>query len=403
MHRFLPHGKRRALGWIVPLVLLSAALLAASVLRRPRQNELIASHRDWIIMGTYLEVTVYRPAAASSAADGDLLAAHRAVAEVDERMSLYRPDSELVALNERAGEGPIDVADPTLEVLEAAQHYGRLSGGAMDVTIQPIVELWGFYQLEATSPPPAAEIGAALENVGIDRVVLGAGTVALPAGTQLDLGAIAKGYAVDRALAELLARDVPAAFIDLGGSVGAMGRPPGNRLWRVGVGHPRGENQLLGNVQLTEGAVATSGDYERYLEFEGRRFSHLLDPRSGWPVEGVYAVTVIAPNGTAADALSTAAFVLGPEDGLALLARCEGVEGLVVRPVYKEGKPMELAVTMTPGLDAGGPTPFEVEPGFVGTPRVPQELVALTPMPNCVLPLFQSASEQLPPSPRLRP
>lgn len=326
--------------WLTaPLLVLAVAWTVGTFLYTSSQDNLVPAHRTWTLMGTILEATVYRPAKATKLAHADLETVHREVLKIDHLMSLYRPDSELVAFNTQSGAGPIKVSSTTFQVLQASQHYTRLSGGALDVTIQPLVQLWGFYRMERTSIPPPEKIQAVLGQVGVDRLNLdgSAGTAALATGSRLDLGSIAKGYAIDQAVAALRARGVQAALIDLGGNIGVLGQPPDGRPWTVGIKHPRGDS-LIGLLRFREGAIATSGDYDRYFEVEGRRFSHLLDPRTGWPAEGLYAVTVIAPNATTADALSTAAFVLGPERGMALLSNCKNIEGLLVQPPENEAE-----------------------------------------------------------------
>lgn len=303
-------------------------------------------------MGTLLEVTVYRPAGEDAAATADLRAAYEAIAEVDRRMSLYRDDSELSALNDTAGSGPVGASPALLEVLQAARRYGSLSRGAFDVTVEPLVQVWGLYFFERDELPAATQIEAARRRVGHHRIRLDveAGTVGLEEGTHVDLGAIAKGYAVDRALARLSERGVPAALLDLGGNIGVLGTPPGESSWEIGVRHPRDTDSLLGSLRLDPGrSVATTGDYERFVEIDGERYAHVIDPRSGWPVRGIFAVTVVAPDGIAADALSTAAYVLGPRDGMALLEACAGVEGLVVTPAA-ENESAGLRVELTSGL-----------------------------------------------------
>jgi thiamine biosynthesis lipoprotein len=340
-------------------------------------------------MGTILEATVYRPAAAIPLAHADLEAIHQAVLEIDRMMSLYRPDSELVALNNRAGMGPFEVSTPMFQVLQASQHYTRLSGGALDVTVQPLVELWGFYRMERTSIPPPAEIQAVRRQVGAHRLELDAveRTAALAAGSRLDLGSIAKGYAIDRAVAVLRTRGVPAALIDLGGNIGVLNQPPGERPWAVGIQHPRG-NDLIGLLQFGGGAIATSGDYDRYFEVEGRRFSHLLDPRTGWPAEDLYAVTVVAPNATAADALSTAVFVLGSDKGMALLSDCPGVEGVLIQRLGEVGEgnrdAAQLMVSTTTGSTREEAVSFLLESETATTLRTVQKRPEPPALPNCV-------------------
>ena len=321
---FLAYNPRSLLVLMVATVLLACA---------PSPDDLVLQRRDWVVMGTTFSVTVYRPVSETRLTSDDLQAAHDAVDKIDQLMSLYRADSELMALNARAGEGLSPVSTQTFDVLEAAEHYAQLSESAIDVTVQPLIELWGFFRVEMAAVPPQERIDAVLQRVGIDRMTLSAAdrTVALESGTALDLGSIAKGYAVDQALDALRARGVPAALVDLGGNIGVLGQAPGGRPWVVGIRHPR-EGRLIGQVRFERGAVSTSGDYERYFVVDGKRYSHLLDPRTGWPVDGLHSVTVVAPNATAADALSTAAFVLGPARGIALLDKCEGVEGLLVEP-----------------------------------------------------------------------
>ena len=392
----VPARKRKPLyrrAWpIAPLLVLAVVWTVATFLPTTSQDDLVPERRAWTLMGTTLEATVYRPASATSLAGADLEAVYSAVVEIDQRMSLYRPDSELVALNAQAGKDSIKVSAPTFQVLQTAQHYSGLSGGAFDITVQPLVELWGFYRMERTSIPPLAKIQAVLHQVGTERLDLDAEarTAALATGSRVDLGSIAKGYAVDRAIAALRARGVPAALIDLGGNIGVLGQLPDGRPWTVGIKHPRG-NRLIGLLRFREGAIATSGDYDRYFEVEGRRFSHLLDPRTGWPAEGLYSVTVVAPNATAADALSTAAFVLGPERGIGLLAACQGVEGVLVHPVGggAEGvqNSAELAVSITMGQTEDGTVSIVLEPGITATMRSSHERAEPSAIPECVLPI----------------
>ncbi len=353
-------------------------------------------------MATTLDITVYRSVSDSAVAAADLEAAYAEVVSIDHLMSLYRPDSELSALNAKAGEGSVPVSDATLDVLTAAKHYERLSDAAVDVTIQPLVDLWGFYRVKQAAVPPQDKINAVLQLVGMDRITLNSSdnTVTLDAGTSLDFGSIAKGYAVDRALKVLRARGVPAALVNLGGNIGVMGHPPAKRPWVVGVQHPR-EGRLIGTIRFWDGAVSTSGDYDRYFEAGGKRYSHLLDPRTGWPVEGVYALTVVAPNATAADALSTAAFVLGPARGMALLNSCADVEGLLIEPQgdrargnveRDEANPEDLIVTMTTGsapdpdvfLQADEGVSFIVEGGRGVTLGPVVQTVDHAPLPDCV-------------------
>jgi thiamine biosynthesis lipoprotein len=212
----------------------------------------------------------------------------------------------------------------------AALEYARASGGALDVTVGPVVDVWGFYRPRGALPPTAA-IDSARALVGWRRVRFdpGARTVLLPRrGMRLDFGAIAKGYAVDLAVAALRRAGVERGTVDLGGNLRSFGASEGG-AWRVGLRDPRDPEEMIAVLRLDSGAVATSGDYERYFVHEGVRYSHIIDPRTGWPARGVAGVSVVAPTGIASDALSTALFVLGPGRGCAV-ARAAGVEALWV-------------------------------------------------------------------------
>lgn len=306
-----------------------------------------------MVMGTTLEITVYRPTSDSLRAADDLEAAYQEIRHIDESMSLYREDSELVRLNARAGQGGQSVSADLFDVLSASDHYARLSDGAFDISIQPLVDLWGFYDVSEAAVPSRADVLAVMARVGHTRISLLKETreAALELKTGIDLGAIAKGYAIDKAIAVLRQRKVPAALINLGGNVGVVGLAPGQRPWVIGIRHPR-NNQLIAEVSLTSGAVSTSGDYDRYFEVAGHRYSHILDPRMGQPVEHIYSLTVLAPNATTADALSTAAFVLGAESGLSLLSACDGIEGILIQPNDEGG---DFSVLTTNGGSALGP------------------------------------------------
>lgn len=307
--------------------------------------EPIMHKRAWAIMGTTLEITVYRVEAADAAADFE--AAYSEIEAIDRLMSLYRADSELTALNESAGGPALQVSAATRDVLEAAQHFWRISDGALDVAVQPLIDLWGFYDVSSALLPREEDVARALALSGLRNIEMTGSMVRLSTGTALDFGAIAKGYAVDLALDALTARGAGNAMVNLGGTIGVTGPHPNGTPWRIGLQHPR-EAALLATVELSTGAVATSGDYDRFFESDGQRYSHIVDPRTGWPVAGMASVSVIAPNATTADALSTAAFVLGPSDGLALLNDCASISGLVAA-TGQDGR-LEVSATESGGF-----------------------------------------------------
>lgn len=262
------------------------------------------------------------------------------IRRLDALLSTYRPDSELSRLNRTAAAAPVALSDETASLIRRALAYAAASDGAFDPTVGPLVKAWGFKHLDYKRPSEA-QLAAARARVGYRHVRFDRGRLAFARpGMELDLGAIAKGYAVDRALSLLGARGMRRARVDAGGNQAVLGAGP----WRFGVRHPRREGELLGVVTLAAGGLSTSGDAERGFWLDGRRYGHVLDARTGWPASAM-SVTVTAPTAEAADALSTALAVLGPAKGRALLARYPGCEALFVLP---DGKGHRLE--HTPGL-----------------------------------------------------
>lgn len=284
-------------------------------------SETVRLERGWPVMGTLLRASAAAPD--SAAANRALEAARSAVFRVDSLMSTYRDDSDLSRINAAAGSGRwVPVAASTARVLEAALSWARISGGAFDPTAGPLASAWGFHRGEPAVPPPARSDSAA-RLVGwrlVERDTAGRGVRLPRAGMRLDFGAIAKGWALDRAVRAMREAGAVGGTVDLGGNVSVFGRPPRARdRWRLGIRHPRREGRLAGTLALDSGSVATSGDSEQFVVEDGTRYSHVMDPRTGRPARGVVQVTVTAARGIDADALSTALFVLGPEEGRALL------------------------------------------------------------------------------------
>ncbi len=288
-------------------------------------------------MGTPCRVVFY--AADSDQAERARRAAFAELAAVDERMSDYRQDSELSLLCARAGSGPVPVSEPLFDVLSAARRFSELSGGAFDVTVGPLVALWRQARREGRLPEPGA-LREALERTGWRKLALdpAARTVRLERpGMRLDVGGIAKGYACDRALAALARLGIRRAMVDTGGGMAIGEPPPGRPGWRIQVA-----DQSSKVLVLAGRGVATSGDWERYVEIDGVRYSHIVDPATGVGLTNRILVTVVAPDGMSADALSTALSVLGPERGLRLAEDLPGVEAWMR---WREGGAVRSAQT----------------------------------------------------------
>ena len=295
-----------------------------------RQVGAVASEsvrHEGAIMGTELVIEVRGPD--RRALEQALAAALTELQRIEDLMTDWRP-SELTALNDAAGGGPHPVPAELARLLSRSLEVGRLSGGAFDPTYAGVGRLWDFKRRPPLIPD-RERIEAGLKLVGYERVAidLEANTVELPEGMRLGLGGIAKGYGVDRAMAVLVEHGVEHALVNAGGDLKALGRR-GDEPWEIAIRHPRDRERVLAVLPVANTCVVTSGDYARFFEHEGRRYHHIIDPRTGYPSEGCMSATVVAPDAAAADGLATALCVLGPERGLELVESLDRVEALMV-------------------------------------------------------------------------
>jgi thiamine biosynthesis lipoprotein len=245
--------------------------------------------------------------------------------------SRFIPDSLIGRINAAAGEHWIEVDAETEALFNLCQDMIFFTRGTFDPTALPLMKLWNWKAQPPTVPAGEA-IGRARELVGWNKVQRRRGGIFLPrAGMMLDLGGIGKEYAVDRVFTRGLERGIANLLVDFGQDVRVQGRPAGTQKWVIGLENPHQPGQCWAAVAVDKEAVATSGDYVRHFIYQGKRFGHILDPRSGYPVDnGVLAVSVIAPHCTFAGILSTAAFVLGAREGMEMMGLCPGVEGAII-------------------------------------------------------------------------
>jgi len=254
--------------------------------------------------------------AAASEAEARALA-EPAIAEVrriETKYSRYRDDSVVSAINGGAGRAVVPLDQETLALLQYADQLFELSGGLFDITTGVLRKAWNF---KLPRVPTADELAPLLALTGWRRVELGAGAVRLPqAGMELDFGGFGKEYAADRAAAILLAQGVRSGYVNLGGDMRVLGPQPDGSPWRIGIQHPRpvgDQEQTMASIDVSSGALATSGDYERYFELDGQRYCHILDPGSGYPVTAWRSVSVLAPLTVAAGACATIAMLKGAQ------------------------------------------------------------------------------------------
>jgi thiamine biosynthesis lipoprotein len=247
------------------------------------------------------------------------------------KFSRFRPDSLVSRINAAAGQSWVEIDAEMETLLELCDTLYVMTRGVLDPTALPLMQLWN-YKAETPRIPTAAEIAAAMACVGWRKVQRAPGKVFLPqAGMALDFGGFGKEYAVDMVAQIAIDRGLSAALVDFGHDLRAIGAPPGRLAWHIGIEDPQAPGRPAGSVGLSGRGIASSGDYIRCFRAGGRRYGHIIDPRTGAPVaNGCVQATVIAPSCLQAGVLSTTAFVLGVQQGIELIQSCPGAEGLIV-------------------------------------------------------------------------
>lgn len=261
--------------------------------------------------------------------DTAVKAAFDEVWRLERMMSNFMPDSELSRINQQAGKSPVSVSRELFEVIKRALSFSDLTGGTFDISFASVGKLWNFRT--GLLPDPAA-VTAQLPFVDYRKIQLNESdsSVFLPfPRMEIGLGGIGKGYAMDRAMAVLVAHGIDNAIVMAGGDTLVKGKK-GTELWRIGLRDPDKKDGILAVLPLEDQAISTSGDYERFFIKDGVRYHHILDPATGYPAMKCRSVTVLAQDATTSDALTKGVFILGPERGLALLERLDGVEGIII-------------------------------------------------------------------------
>jgi thiamine biosynthesis lipoprotein len=293
-----------------------------------------------VAMGTVIEITLIGDD--EGAANKAVLQAFQEIKRIETLMSPWLDSSDVIRINRSAGEGWVKVSPETMEVIKKAQEISKLSEGSFDITVGPLTQLWRMAR-EKGIPPSTKDVKEKLDLVNFRDVSINReGKVFLKKkGMAIDLGGIAKGYAVDRAFELLRSLGYKNLIVNAGGDL-RVGGTKKDQPWSIGIQDPRVSQKIMAKLLVSDTAVATSGDYEKFFIHQDKRYHHIFNPRTGFPTEGCQSVTVVCKDGITADALATAVFVLGPEKGYALCQRLEGVECLIVD---KEGK-----IKFSPGL-----------------------------------------------------
>lgn len=315
------------------LVMAALLLVIYLVLRSNTGDQMHTFYR--VILDTSVELQI----SASSSAEAELIR-DNVFAEMERLEKLFSRSlsgSEVNAVNLRAGQGPVSVDQEVFYVTVQALNYSEISNGAFDPTVAPLIDLWGFLGQDYRLPAPE-EIERLLPLIDYRLVEYNDESLELylpEEAMALELGGIAKGYIIDRALAVIKNAGVENAFVNVGGDIGMIGVKPDGNPWRIGIRNPRNDSNIIAVLPAFNGAVVTSGDYERVFEVDGETYHHILDPKDGMPARVLSSVTIAAETAIAADALSTAVFVMGPVEGMILIESLPGVEGILITPDFE--------------------------------------------------------------------
>jgi thiamine biosynthesis lipoprotein len=280
------------------------------------------------IMGT--EVTITVTAKSSEQGEAAIDAGMAELRRLDAMMSLYKDESEITKVNLAAGKGPVKVSREMIEVVEKAAEISKLSAGVFDITIGPLVVLWQM-RLKEGKVPTEHEIARVRPLVNFRNIIVNrkASTIYLKkTGMIMDFGGM-KGYTADRVADLLRKRGIKNAIIAVAGDIWVLGHRKEGKSWRIGVQHPRDKDKTLAVLDLSDKYISTSGDYERFVIREKKRYHHIIDPRSGKPARGVISVTLIGDRGAVIDPLTKVLFILGPREGLRLVKKL-GAEAIIV-------------------------------------------------------------------------
>lgn len=327
----------------------AATLFAAVVLFGScARDDMRRFARDSVAMDTYVGITLFDPTVTKAKADALIDSALAEIARIEQVMTDYSDDSEVGIVNRSAGRDTVEISEELSRLLGTSLAFSEQSDGAFDVSVGAMVKAWHFLSSEPEIPSPG-KLRMLLRLTGYKNLMLDGTRVFLKErGMRIDLGGIAKGYAVDRAVDILRRNNIRGAIVDLGGNLGIWWEGTNgldSTVAEILIRHPRKEGKFFGKMRVGTSGVSTSGDYQRFFVKDGIRYHHIISPRTGLPVRDVVSVTILAPDAMTADALSTLVFVLGRERGMEFIRSLNGVEGIIV---WEDAGSLHYA--LSPGL-----------------------------------------------------
>ncbi|MDG1571251.1 FAD:protein FMN transferase [Robiginitalea sp. M366] len=283
-----------------------------------------------LLMGSRFEITVVASDSLQAAAWTDQAIAE--ITRIEKLISSWDPNSQTSEINRQAGISPVRVNEELFALIQRSLGISRLTDGAFDISYASMDRIWKF-DGSMKAMPPADAVAASVARVGYQKIQLDPKTYSVflqEPGMKIGFGGIGKGYAADRAKALLMAAGAPAGIINASGDLTTWGIPPGGKPWQVAITNPMDKTHAYGVVPVENRAVVTSGDYEKYVTLDGKRYTHIIDPRTGYPSRGILSVTIFAPKAELADALATSVFVMGLEAGLDRIEQLPGIDGIIV-------------------------------------------------------------------------
>tara|TARA_R110001592_G_scaffold68626_2_gene210390 strand:+ start:91506 stop:92498 length:993 start_codon:yes stop_codon:yes gene_type:complete len=309
-----------------PKHIVSALLLLASFWASAQAEY----QRTLKLMGSRFDITVVAKDSLRGEAYIDMAVAK--IEEIERLISSWDPNSQTSAINKAAGIKPVKVHPELFHLIERALGISKLTDGAFDISYASMDKIWKF-DGSMTSMPSAESIKASVAKVGYENIILTKSDTSvflkLP-GMKIGFGAIGKGYAADKAKELLMAQGVSAGIINASGDMNTWGKQANGEDWKVAITNPLNKNKVFAILPIRNSAVVTSGNYEKYVIFDGVRYTHIIDPRSGYPSSGISSVTVFAPKAELADALATSVFVMGPEVGLDRINQLPQIECIII-------------------------------------------------------------------------
>lgn len=323
--------KKGRYGFLIPVALIFIAIIIIISHDYMKDHGILSLRRNYPVMGTFAGITLYGKIDRTEKAAEKI---YRAFKKVEKTCSIFDPQSELSKLNASAHEKPFKCSPLLWELIMLSKNAYEMSGGAFDITAKPLMDLWGFYR-KREKLPDQEEIKKAMEKVGFDKLILNEKEHSVKfkkAGVQLDMGGIAKGFAVDKAAKAAIKCGVKMGIINLGGNMRCLPLPPpGKEKYTIGIRDPINKDTECAYVELLNSSVATSGNYERYLVIDGVRYTHIMDVKTGRPVKDMLSVTVVTPLAANADIFSTSIFIKGEKLASKICSAVPATNALIIK------------------------------------------------------------------------